>query len=79
MSLRTVLEYFFIKDELKIQERRPEMTIEIAEDWFDNNISGQQGFSLDAENAVYRKTILEADLSFAFSADTDGEFSKEQK
>ena len=55
------------------------MTIEIAEDWFNNNISGQQGFTLDDENEVYRKTILEADLSFAFSADTDGEFSKEQK
>ena len=55
------------------------VTIEIAEDWFDNNISGQQGFTLDSGTAVYRKTILEADLSFAFSADTDGEFSKEQK
>ena len=55
------------------------MTIEIAEDWFDNNISGQEGFTLDDENEVYRKTILEADLSFAFSADTDGEFSKELK
>ena len=54
------------------------MTIEIAEDWFNNNISGQQGFTLDDENEVYRKTILEADLSFAFSADTDGEFSKEK-
>ena len=52
------------------------MTIEIAENWFDNNISGQQGFILDSDNAVYRKTILEADLSFAFSADTDGEFFK---
>ena len=55
------------------------MTIEIADDWFDNNISGQQGFTLDSDNAVYRKTILEADLSFAFSADTDGEFLNEQK
>ena len=53
------------------------MTIEIAEDWFDNNISDQQGFTLDDENKVYRKTTLEADLSFAFSADTDGKFSKE--
>ena len=53
------------------------VTIEIAEDWFDNNISDQQGFTLDDENKVYRKTTLEADLSFAFSADTDGKFSKE--
>ena len=29
------------------------MTIEIAEDWFDNNISDQQGFTLDDENKVY--------------------------
>ena len=40
------------------------MTIEIAEDWFDNNISGQEGFTLDSENEVYRKTISEADLTF---------------
>ena len=72
---RTVLVYFiFIKNELKIQERRPEMTIEIAKDWFDNNISGQEGFTLDSENEVYRKTISEADLTFEFSTDTDGEF-----
>jgi len=68
------VEYFFLKNELKIQERRPEMTIEIAEDWFDNNISGQEGFTLDSENEVYRKTISEADLTFEFSTDTDGEF-----
>ena len=43
------------------------MTIEIAEDWFDNNISGQEGFTLDSENEVYRKTISEADLTFEFS------------
>ena len=53
------------------------MTIEIAEDWFDNNISGQEGFTLDSENEVYTKTISEADLIFEFSTDTDGEYSKE--
>ena len=51
------------------------MTVEIAEDWFDNNISGQQGFTLDSENEVYRKTISEADLTFEFSTDSDGEYS----
>ena len=53
------------------------MTIEIAEDWFDNNISGQEGFTLDSENEVYTKTISEADLTFEFSTETDGEYSKE--
>ena len=53
------------------------MTIEIAEDWFDNNISGQQGYTLDSENEVYTKTISEADLIFEFSTDTDGGYSKE--
>ena len=52
------------------------MTIEIAQDWFDNNISGEQGFTLDSENEVYTKTILETDLNFEFSTDTDGEFSQ---
>ena len=54
------------------------MTIEIAQDWFDNNISGQQGFTLDSENEVYTKTISETDLNFEFSTDTDGEFSKKK-
>ena len=50
------------------------MTIEIAQDWFDNNISGQQGYTFESENEVYTKTIPEADLNFEFSTDTDGEF-----
>ena len=52
------------------------MTIEIAQDWFNNNISGEQGYTLDSENEVYIKTILEADLNFEFSSDTDGKFSR---
>ena len=55
------------------------MTIAIAQDWFNNNISGEQGFTLDSENEVYTKTILEADLSFEFSTDTDGEFSVKKR
>ena len=42
------------------------MTIEIAQDWFDNNISEQQGYTLDSENEVYTKTIEEEDLTFEF-------------
>ena len=52
------------------------MTIEIAKDWFDNNISRHQGYTL--ENEVYTKTILEADLNFEFSTDSDGEFLKDK-
>ena len=50
------------------------MTIEIAQDWFNNNISDQTGYSLDSENEIFTKTILEDDLNFEFSTDTDGEF-----
>jgi len=53
------------------------MTIEIAQDWFNNNISDQTGYSLDSENEIFTKTILEDDLNFEFSTDTDGEFSIE--
>ena len=49
------------------------MTIQIAQDWFNNNISGQEGYTFDSENEVYTKTIAEADLNFEFSIDTDGE------
>ena len=48
------------------------MTIEIDQDWFENNISGQVGYILDSENEVYTKTIAEADLNFEFSSDSDG-------
>ena len=54
------------------------MTIEIAQDWYDNNISGQQGFTFDSENEVYTKIILEADLNFEFSTETDGELLKKE-
>ena len=47
------------------------MTIQISQDWYSNNISGQEGYTLDSENGVYTKTIPEADLNFEFS--TDGE------
>ena len=49
------------------------MTIQIAQDWFDNNISGLEGFVLDSENEIYTKTISEDELIFEFSSDTDGE------
>ena len=54
------------------------MTIEIAQDWFNNNISDQTGYSLDSENEIFTKTILEDDLNFEFSTDTDGEFPKKE-
>ena len=50
------------------------MTIEIAEDWFNNNIADATGYSLDSEDQIFTKTILEDDLTFEFSTDTDGEF-----
>ena len=46
------------------------MTIEIAEDWFNNNLSGQES-EYTLENGVFTKTIAEADLTFEFSTETD--------
>lgn len=51
------------------------MTIRIAQDWFNNNLSGQEGYILDSDNQVFTKTIAEEDLNFEFSTDTDGEYS----
>ena len=53
------------------------MTIEIAEDWFNNNIADDTGYTFDSENEIFIKTILEDDLTFAFSNDTDGKFLNE--
>ena len=64
--------FSFGKIEFQIKLQRPAMTIQISEDWFNNNISGQEGYTLDSENGVFTKTIPEADLTFEFS--TDGEF-----
>ena len=50
------------------------MTIEIAEDWFNNNIFGETGYTFDSENEIFTKTILEDDLNFEFATDADGEF-----
>ena len=50
------------------------MTIEIAEEWYNNNVSGATGYTLDSENQIFSKTILEDDLTFEFSTDTDSEF-----
>ena len=58
----------------KIKAQRPAMTIEIAEDWFKNNISGETGYTLDSENEIFLKTILEDDLTFEFASDSHGEF-----
>ena len=52
------------------QDRRPELTIQVAEDYYINNFSGQDGFVL--ADGFYSKKIPEDDLDFQFSADTDG-------
>ena len=53
-----------------IKARRPALTLQIAEDYFNNNLEGETGYTL--ENGHYTKTIGEDDLTFGFSADTDG-------
>ena len=57
-----------------IQERRPALTIEVAEGYYNNNLSGQEGFAL--ADGFYSKTIAEDDLEFTFSDDPDGTSTK---
>ena len=49
---------------------RPELTIQVAEDYYTNNLSGQDGFALT--DGFYSKSIPEDDLNFEFSDDADG-------
>ena len=57
-----------------IQERRPALTIEVAESYYTSNLSGQEGFAL--ADGFYSKTIAEDDLEFTFSDDPDGTSTK---
>ena len=46
---------------------RPELTIQVAEDYYTNNLSGQDGFIL--ADGFYSKQISEDQLNFEFSDD----------
>ena len=46
------------------------MTLQIAEDYFNNNLADETGY--DLADGYYSKTIGEDDLNFEFSTDTDG-------
>ena len=50
------------------------MTIKIAKDWYDNNVSGEEGYTFDSANEIYTKTITEDELNLEFSP--EGEFGK---
>ena len=52
------------------KDRRPELTIQIAQDYYTNDLSGQEGFVL--ADGFYSKKISEDDLNFEFSEDADG-------
>ena len=52
------------------KDRRPELTIQISQDYYTNNLSGQEGFVL--ADGFYSKKISEDDLNFEFSEDADG-------
>ena len=53
---------------------RPELTIQIADSYYTNNLSGQEGFAL--ADGYYSKAIAEDDLDFTFSDDADGMSTK---
>ena len=46
---------------------RPELTIQVAESYYTNNLSGQEGFLL--ADGFYSKKIVEDDLDLTFSDD----------
>ena len=51
--------------------QRPALTIKIAEDYFNNNLSSQTA-DFDNKNGYYERTIPEAELDFEFGTDEDG-------
>ena len=54
---------------------RPELTIQVAEDYYTNNLSGQDGFAF--ADGFYSKQISEEELNFEFSDDAqDGMLRK---
>ena len=53
---------------------RPELTIQVAGDYYTNNLSGQEGFSLT--DGFYTKKIDEDQLNFDFSDDAQDGMSK---
>lgn len=57
-------------NDFKIKDQRPELTIQVPEDYFINNFSGQDGFVL--ANGTYSKKIQEDKLDVQFSDDADG-------
>ena len=57
-----------------IKERRPELTIQVAESYYTNNLSGQEGFVL--ADGYYSKKISEDELDLTFSDDADGMTTK---
>ena len=76
--LQWVWIFLFLRDSKQkliiIKDRRPELTIQVAESYYTNNLSGQEGFAL--ADGFYSKTIAEDDLEFTFSDDPDGTSTK---
>merc|ERR1712176_1292942 len=59
--------YSVISCNTQSTDRRPAMMIQIAKDWFDNNLSGEEGYTFDSANEIYTKTITEDELNLEFS------------
>ena len=53
---------------------RPELTIQVAADYYTNNLSGQEGFSL--ADGFYSKAIDEDQLNVEFTDDEQDGMSK---
>ena len=76
--LQWVWIFLFLRDSKQkfiiIKDRRPELTIQVAESYYTNNLSGHEGFVLT--DGYWQKKIAEDDLEFTFSDDPDGMSTK---
>ena len=49
------------------------MKIRIAKNWFDNNLSGEEGYTFNETSEIYTKTITEDELNLEFSPEGESE------
>ena len=52
--------------------QRPELTFKIAQDYFSNNLSGQEG-DYELRDGYYHRIIEESELTLGFGTNDDGD------
>ena len=56
-----------------IQNNTPALTFKIAQDFFENNLNGEES-NFELADGFYSRTIEQDDLVLAFDTTDDGEF-----